>query len=289
MRGEQAFPTMNPFHASSLSFIVPFILLPARDRIMATTASMPASQPRGRFEHLGLVYRKSNQLQAQFSLLFQHAIMPLRRREAFLDCGAGDGTMTARIAPFFGRCVALEPDPSRRAALLAMPCRVDARTASIDAHEPPAGEAFDLVHCSHVLYYIPRDRWVATALRMASWLAPGGVLAIVLQAKDGQFQELFDERSSLRGQVDPCALAAALRDAGLDVCVASTAITVSCARLDDLCDVAALMLVDGRDALAPAMPAIRAWLETRCKQPRGGYVLEQPVAMLCCRRRDLAL
>ena len=246
---------------------------------------MPACQPRGRFEHLGLVYRVSNQVQAQFSLLFANAIMPLRRRASFLDAGAGDGTLTARIAPFFGRCVALEPDATRKQALLGLPCRARVEACTIEDYEPPAGEAYDLVHSSHVLYYVPRDRWAAACLRMASWLAPGGVLAIVLQSRDGQFQDLFDRHSSLAGLVDPAALATELRGAGLDVQQAGSAITFSCATLGELRDAAMLMLVDPRDRLAPSVPAIEAWLSATCKRPLAGYSMVQPDTMLCARHR----
>ena len=39
----------------------------------------------------------------------------------------------------------------------------------------------DLILCSHVLYYIDRREWQAHLERMASWLAPGGALVVVLQ------------------------------------------------------------------------------------------------------------
>ena len=35
--------------------------------------------------------------------------------------------------------------------------------------------------CSHVLYYIDRNRWMEHLRRLAGWLRPGGVLAVALQ------------------------------------------------------------------------------------------------------------
>lgn len=42
----------------------------------------------------------------------------------------------------------------------------------------------DLALLSHVPYYVPRAQWAATVARAMEWLAPGGVLLIVLQDPD---------------------------------------------------------------------------------------------------------
>src|SRR5262249_20323570 len=47
--------------------------------------------------------------------------------------------------------------------------------------EAQPGSRADFVLCSHVFYYIGRDRWAETLRYLASWLRPAGVLAVALQ------------------------------------------------------------------------------------------------------------
>jgi trans-aconitate methyltransferase len=103
--------------------------------------------------------------------------MPARRLA--IDAGAGTGEVTALLLEHFTRTAAIEPNPSlvtelkkRCPAATVLPVKI------LDAD--PGAEA-DLVLCSHVLYYIDRRQWMAHARKMASWLAPNGVLVIVLQ------------------------------------------------------------------------------------------------------------
>ncbi|MEU3528966.1 class I SAM-dependent methyltransferase [Streptomyces sp. NPDC038707] len=76
----------------------------------------------------------------------------------------------------------VEPsEPMRRALTLACP------QAEVVAE--PIGEArldvrADLALLSHVLYYVPRDEWAATTARILEWVAPGGVLLVLLQNPD---------------------------------------------------------------------------------------------------------
>src|SRR5262249_45585700 len=50
----------------------------------------------------------------------------------------------------------------------------------------------DFILCSHVLYYIDHGDWLATLVRMASWLTPSGVLAIVLQNHDTDCMRMLE-------------------------------------------------------------------------------------------------
>jgi trans-aconitate methyltransferase len=103
--------------------------------------------------------------------------LPCRHR--FIDAGAGNGQVTAWFADRFEETIAIEPSPSLGADLRrACPGASVLPTRILDAN--PGGRA-DLVLCSHVLYYVDRSEWLPTVERMASWLLPGGVLAVVLQ------------------------------------------------------------------------------------------------------------
>src|SRR5262249_25161277 len=50
----------------------------------------------------------------------------------------------------------------------------------------------DLILCSHVFYYIDASEWMRTLARLASWLAPGGVLLVVVQNHDTDCMHMLD-------------------------------------------------------------------------------------------------
>jgi SAM-dependent methyltransferase len=106
-------------------------------------------------------------------------VQSLPARRVFLDSGAGTGQVTAWFLEQFDRTIAIEPNPSLVADLRrACP---DAQVLPLKILEANPAEKGDLILCSHVLYYIPQGEWLTTVVRMASWLAPEGVLVIVLQ------------------------------------------------------------------------------------------------------------
>jgi SAM-dependent methyltransferase len=106
-------------------------------------------------------------------------IQALPARHAFVDAGAGNGQVTAWFHGQFERTIAIEPSPSLNAELR-QTCP-DAEVLATKILEAEPGVLADLVLCSHVLYYIPQSEWQACVSKMASWLTPGGALAIVLQ------------------------------------------------------------------------------------------------------------
>lgn len=106
-------------------------------------------------------------------------VRTLPARRAFLDAGAGNGQVTVWFLDQFERTIAIEPSPPLSAELRrACP---GAQVLPVKILEAQPALQGDLILCSHVLYYIERSAWRANVARMASWLAPGGVLVIVLQ------------------------------------------------------------------------------------------------------------
>jgi ubiquinone/menaquinone biosynthesis C-methylase UbiE len=118
-------------------------------------------------------------------------IAKLPRRKAFLDIGAGEGALTVPVSQMFESTTVVEPNPlmaarfhKRYPEFRVFGCRWE----SVDLSE----ERFDLVLCSHVLYYIPEGTWESVIRKMYSFLAPGGCLAIVLQSPLGQVATFFN-------------------------------------------------------------------------------------------------
>jgi hypothetical protein len=103
----------------------------------------------------------------------------LPRREVLIDAGAGNGKLTAWLMPQFRQTIAVEPNPSLVEELRVACPQAKILPQNIGAASPSAPG--DFILCSHVFYYIPRPEWDTNLLRMMSWLAPGGVLAIAIQ------------------------------------------------------------------------------------------------------------
>jgi trans-aconitate methyltransferase len=120
----------------------------------------------------------------------------LPARRLYIDAGAGNGQVTAWFTARFERTIAIEPNPSLAAELRhACPSAELLQTGILQA--TPGGQG-DLVLCSHVLYYVDRHEWLPIIDRMASWLAPGGVLAVVLQNHDTDCMRMLEAFSGRR-------------------------------------------------------------------------------------------
>lgn len=125
----------------------------------------------------------------------------LAYRRVFVDAGAGDGKITARLAARFARTIAIEPNPWLRETL--------ARAFKPDALLPQGileaepGDPADLVLCSHVLYHVPEDQWPECMRRMASWLTGEGTLAVVLENPRNDVMRMMDHFSGRRFDLAP--------------------------------------------------------------------------------------
>jgi phospholipid N-methyltransferase len=109
----------------------------------------------------------------------QKLVEDLPQRNVFIDAGAGNGEVTKAFAGAFSRTIAIEPNPHLLTQLQHMVPQADGIGVSILAAEPKAKG--DLVLCSHTLYYIPGDEWMAHLERLVSWMSPTGVTVIVVQ------------------------------------------------------------------------------------------------------------
>lgn len=114
----------------------------------------------------------------------------LSKRRVFVDAGAGNGKVTAWFTDRFERTIAIEPNPHLRREL-AQGCP-KAELISDGILTAKLANAADFVLCSHVFYYIDRAAWLATLEALASWLAPGGSLVVVLQNHESDCMRMLD-------------------------------------------------------------------------------------------------
>jgi SAM-dependent methyltransferase len=117
-------------------------------------------------------------------------VQRLPARHVFVDAGAGNGQVTAWFLELFERTIAIEPNPSL-VAELRRTCPL-ALVLPVKILEAQPAEKGDLILCSHVLYYIPQSEWRATMAHIASWLAPDGVLVIVLQNHETDCMQMLE-------------------------------------------------------------------------------------------------
>jgi SAM-dependent methyltransferase len=122
-------------------------------------------------------------------------IASLPGRVAFLDIGAGGGHLTIPVSQQFDRTTVVEPNP-RQAAMFRSRCP-GFRVCTGSWMDVDLGdERFDLILCSHVLYYIPAGAWMETVVKMHRHLSPGGCLIIVVQSPLGEVARFFNTFTS---------------------------------------------------------------------------------------------
>jgi trans-aconitate methyltransferase len=107
-----------------------------------------------------------------------------------IDAGAGTGKVTAWFSPLFERTLAIEPNPHLRQHLKANCPRAEIMPGTI--LDCRVGEIADFVLASHIFYYVPAAEWQANLERLASFLAPQGVLVVVLQNAGTDCMRLVD-------------------------------------------------------------------------------------------------
>jgi hypothetical protein len=111
--------------------------------------------------------------------LLQRLVDDLPERKVFIDAGAGNGEVTRAFAGAFDRTIAIEPNMHLLTQLQRAVPQADAIGTSILATSPKA--LGDFVLCSHTLYYIPAEEWLAHLERLVSWMSSTGVTVVVLQ------------------------------------------------------------------------------------------------------------
>jgi Methyltransferase domain len=112
----------------------------------------------------------------------QQVVDGLPARNVFIDAGAGNGEVTRTFAGAFERTIAIEPNLYLLKQLQQAVPLAEAIGQPIMTAQPAARG--DLVLCSHTLYYIPAEEWLAHLDRLVSWMSPTGVTIIVLQHRE---------------------------------------------------------------------------------------------------------
>ncbi|WP_410539924.1 methyltransferase domain-containing protein [Streptomyces sp. KL2] len=211
----------------------------------------------------------------------------LPARRVFLDVGPADGTTTRHLGRFFESTVCVEPsEPMRRTLKRTCP---DARVVAEPVLRARPGVRADLALLSHVLYYIPRPQWTATVLRIMEWVAPGGLLLVLLQNPDNACMRMVrhftGSRFDLRELVDELTAAPAhlVGDTSLDTVPAR----YRSGDLDETVAAAGFHLgvpSSGSAAAPPADEAVRDYVLHHFSDGSGGFEMSHEQDVLHIRR-----
>jgi SAM-dependent methyltransferase len=236
------------------------------------------------YEQAFQVFLDHTDQKAKMREWLEDQVQALPSHELFVDAGAGTGTATAWFLDRFERTIAIEPNPFLRAELCeACPTAEVLPDVILEADVPSRGS---LVLCSHVFYYVERDAWGSHLEKLASWLAPDGVLFVVLQNPGTDCMRML--RHFHRQRFDLSELADRFRYTHEDtyhVAIETVPARVFTPGLDAAYTVAEFML----NLLPMPDPPLRADLEAYVSRELavpGGYRLSCDQDFLCvCPRR----
>ena len=200
----------------------------------------------------------------------QQVVDRLPARKVFIDAGAGNGEVTRTFADAFERTIAIEPNVYLLKQLQQAVPAAEAIGQPIMTAQPAVRG--DLVLCSHTLYYIPAEDWLAHLERLVSWMSPTGVTIVVLQHRESgcmnMVHHFLGHRFELRRSADLFRMKHGDR---YDVVMTLDPAHVVTPDLAKTYAVAEFMLnlLDIKDA--PTRQQVEAYLQTNFASSEGGY------------------
>jgi Methyltransferase domain len=200
----------------------------------------------------------------------QQVVDNLPSRKVFIDAGAGNGEVTRTFAGAFERTIAIEPNVYLlRQLQQAVPSAEAIGQPIMTAHPPAQG---DLVLCSHTLYYIPAEEWLAHLEHLVSWMSPTGITIVVLQYRESgcmnMVHHFFGHRFELRRTAE------IFRMKHGDRYEVETTLDPAHVVTPDLAKtyaVAEFMLNLLDISSAPTRQDVEAYVQTHFASPEGGY------------------
>jgi len=142
-------------------------------------------------EQLALFVRSSTEKGVELVKIGE-IIADLKHRRNFLDIGAGGGDLAIPVSQSFRETTVVEPN-EKQVKRLGRRCPHFRICHDCWDNVDLAPSRYDFILCSHVLYYIREDNWMATIEKAYSHLEDGGWIAVVLQSPLGEVADFFNE------------------------------------------------------------------------------------------------
>ncbi len=197
-------------------------------------------------------------------------VQKLPSKKVFIDAGAGNGKVTAWLTDSFERTIATEPNESLRKELETVCPKAEVRGETI-LEAPITGPA-DFVLSSHVFYYIPAAEWNQNLERMASWLSPTGVLAVLLQNSDTDCMKMLRYFLDRSFDLHPLADAFRKKNGGkYDITLETVPAEIKTENFEDAFTVAEFMLNLLPLENSPARLDLEKYVQNRFASEDGGF------------------
>lgn len=155
-----------------------------------------------------------NQIKLISQVIRQEILPKLKKYSYLLDIGAGDGSLTKEFAKKFKSVWVIEENMYQIAVLkqkLFKAICFPQKWKEFYEQERPLRK-FDLILCSHVLYYVKKEERIRMVKQMLSCVSPGGKLIIVQQSSCGEMYAFFDEFGNQNDHINPADLIRRLRN-----------------------------------------------------------------------------
>jgi SAM-dependent methyltransferase len=164
----------------------------------------------------------------------------LRRKNTFVDVGAGNGKLTSHFLNAFQKCVAIEPNPYLVRELRAQCPVAEVLEQRID--EAAVECQADFILCSHVFYYLPQNSWLGSLEKIASWLGEDGLLAVGLQNPETDCMKMFRHFIGSRFDLGALTQEFARRNSRFSTSVVTVPAMIRTSSAEDACTIAEFML-----------------------------------------------
>lgn len=116
-------------------------------------------------------------------------ISSISRRNKYLDIGAGNGHITKQIAEYYDCTEIIEPDKKFHKNYDSIKNKI---VYECDLQNFNTCKKYDLIICSHAMYYIPEEEWTSMIKKIYNMLEPTGICIFVSISNDGKYKNFLD-------------------------------------------------------------------------------------------------
>jgi len=108
-----------------------------------------------------------------------------KKYNSLLDIGAGDGSITQKLMPYFDDITAIDRLDSNIYFLRSL--GIEAEKCLWEIYQ--TNKLYDIILASHIIYHFPTKNWTKEIMRMEEILNSNGKMFIIINSQDGEFAD----------------------------------------------------------------------------------------------------